>query len=368
MRKQISFMVLVIMIMSGLVIKASSQGEIDITKYLINDQLYYLEIKTPYEVKDIIIEAIDPQNEIVNYSVLRRDFYRKSEEGSKYNIFYITNKMTNLNKISKIRLYSKGNKEIKYNIEELDGVYLETPTLEASTNKEVTNLRVMTYNIHHGKSLLGRDTLKDILALIRESDADIIGIQEVDNGVYRSKFRNQIKYLAENLSMYYAYGDNFNYFGGKYGNGVISKYPIVNYENILLPSKSEQRGLLSTTIDLGSERIQFMVTHLGLYKSERREQIETIKKHMDTVPYEKILVGDFNSTQDTGEISSLSKTMLDTGYVSGNNHQPTYDLSIVSGRIDYLFISPSLQLNQYNVIKSRASDHYPAVIDIELPQ
>ncbi|SCX94188.1 endonuclease/exonuclease/phosphatase family protein [Alkaliphilus peptidifermentans] len=366
-KKRLVILVILLMMLSSVVMKASSQGEMTVTKYLMNEEIHYLEVKAPYEVEEIILEALDDKNEIVQYSVLKSSFSRKADDLNRYKYFYVTSNRTDFHKINKIRLYSNGSKEKKYIIEEMEEVHLQAPSIEVLNDREVTNLKIMTYNIHHGKNLLGRDTLNIIADLIKETDADIIGVQEADNGIYRSKFRDQMKYLAEYLSMYYVYGDNLSFLGGQYGNGILSKYPITSYENLLLPSKREQRGLLSATIDVHEKEVQFMVTHLGLNQAERIRQIDTIKKHMEIIPREIILMGDFNATPDTDEIRTLSKKMVDTGYVSDNNNQPTFDLPILSGRIDYIFLSPSIQLEEYNVIKSRASDHYPIVIDIALP-
>lgn len=227
-------------------------------------------------------------------------------------------------------------------------------------------MKIMSYNIHHGKSLLGMYTLDEIADIIKESEAEIIGLQEVDSYFARSKFQNQLKYLADKLLMNYAYGYNINIAGAKYGNGILSNYPIVSYENLKLPSGKEQRGLLSAVINIDSKKINFLNTHLGLTASERLIQVQTISKYLDTLSNEIILVGDYNATDNSREVHEMSKKLTDVGYVTNNNHIPTFEVPFLSRRIDYIFTSSNIKINDYKVIRKNASDHYPIIADIKI--
>ena len=84
------------------------------------------------------------------------------------------------------------------------------------------NIRVMSYNIHHGISQSGKLDIEKIAEVIRESGAQLVGRQEVDNRFVRSLFRDQAKELAEMLDMHYYFGENFTLLGAGYGNAVLS--------------------------------------------------------------------------------------------------------------------------------------------------
>lgn len=362
----VSMVVLFVMV-SSFLMKVSSQEDIGVVKYVNNGGIQYIEIGASGNTEEIIVEALDAEKEIIHYAVLSNPAQKIDGDGNRRNYFYIPKSRGDLNSFTKLLIYPPNSNSKKYSMSELETIDITNEDVGGAEAVKMKELKVMSYNIHHGKNILGRDTLDIIAALIEESGADIIGLQEVDNGMYRSKFRNQLKYLADSLSMYYAYGENLNILSGRYGNAILSKYPIVYSENILLPSKREQRGMLRADIDVDGRKINFMSTHLGLNIEEREKQMKVITDYTKTLTDEIIIVGDFNAQPEEDEIRRFSKFMIDTGYAAGESHQPTFDFPFVSGRIDYIFISPSFTLNEYRVIKSRASDHYPVEALLTLP-
>jgi endonuclease/exonuclease/phosphatase family metal-dependent hydrolase len=359
-------MILVFMLFFMVNIKVTSHEEIYAVRLLQGEKIKHIEVITPQSVNKITLDALDKEGRITHFFTLKDYAQKKNSSGNSNNIFYITEKAGNLNNIHKLILYWDNNKKKTLEIEEMDSVSLPEDVTQNLSGGETMNFKVMTYNIHHGKNLLGRNTLDKVADIIHESKADVIGLQEVDSGVIRTGFKDQIHYLSEKLSMYYAYGPNINLLGGKYGNAVLSKYPIESYENIQLPSRREQRGLLSTKINVDGKRIYFLTTHLGLNDEERMNQVNTISKYLETLPREVILAGDFNALYDSPEIHEITKRLTDVGYAAGNNTVPTYEVLFLSARIDYIFSSSLFKINGYDVIKSKASDHYPVIADLKL--
>lgn len=102
-----------------------------------------------------------------------------------------------------------------------------------------SSLRVMSYNIHHGATKDGEDSIEKIANLIREVNADIIGLQEVDRFTARSNFKDQIKLLADKTGMDYIFGETVNVATGITGNAILSRYPIISEDNFMLPSLIE---------------------------------------------------------------------------------------------------------------------------------
>lgn len=81
--------------------------------------------------------------------------------------------------------------------------------------KEVSTT-VMSYNIHHGVGIDGQLSLQRIADVIRDSGAEIVGLQEVDRHYgERSDFKDQAKELADLLGYHYAYGANLDLEPGK---------------------------------------------------------------------------------------------------------------------------------------------------------
>lgn len=115
-------------------------------------------------------------------------------------------------------------------------------------------INVMTYNIHGGKDIEGNLTLYGISNLIKEAGVDVIGLQEIDVFLKRSYFLNEIKYLANRLKMHYVFGPNLRMGFGSFGNGILSRYPIVKKKNYHIYSMGERRGVLTALIQLNENK------------------------------------------------------------------------------------------------------------------
>lgn len=351
----------------SLTINANSKENINIIKYVTDDLVSHVEVITPINISSITLDVFNANKEMT-HSILLTDPVLKSGDNIKdnSNVFYITKDFADFDEFNELVLYSKTKypeyfKFVDLSTQELD----KNRTLFLKTS-ETLDFKVMSYNINHGKSLLGMNTLDEIADIIEESGADIIGLQEVDANFARSQFKNQIKYLADKLSMNYVYGDNVNIVGARYGNGILSKYDIISYENIKIPSGKEQRGLLVAVIDIDGYKINFLNTHLGLCPSERMTQIKIISNYLNTILGETILVGDFNYLPSSEEAHEMSKRLTDVGYATNSNRTPTFEVPFLSGRIDYIFIGSNIKPINYKVLYKKASDHYPIVADIKI--
>ncbi len=232
-------------------------------------------------------------------------------------------------------------------------------------NTAEMDLRVMTYNIHHGISAAGHMDLDAIASVIEESGAQIIGLQEVDKRFIRTLFRDQVKELAQKLNMYYCFGETFNILGAEYGNAVLSKFPITSVNNLQLDSTGEPRGIISAAVDVNGKVINFLVTHLSLSKNLRNVQIQQIKRYLDLLEDEVILVGDLNATPEQGEVMYIDRYLKNAVRDTARDRIGTYeDADGTQVQIDYIFISPEIRVKDVFVVNSPASDHLPLIADI----
>lgn len=238
-------------------------------------------------------------------------------------------------------------------------VITEPTQPEEKVYLEKIPLRVLTYNIAHGEQGLDK-----ILDLLKASQADVIALNEVDNGMARSEFVAQAAWLANELGMHYYFGPAKDM---TYGNAVLSHYPILEVNNIVLPSLRENRGCLTALVQLLDTQVRFFITHLGLRQQERFQQIEDIKAFMDSYPEEnKLLLGDFNAKPFSPEIEMITANLLDAFAQKGQGEGVTYP-AISEARIDYIFVSPKIGINQVKVLNDQAaSDHYPVLAQLEI--
>ena len=141
-------------------------------------------------------------------------------------------------------------------------------------------LRVLSYNIHRA---IGVDRLfrpERIVEILAHHDADIVLLQEVDEGVPRSREMDLAKNLAQRLGFrHYAVGHNVSLRKGRYGNATLSRFPIIRERNIdLTVGDRKRRGCQHTTIEIGpteesTQRLEVFNLHLGLSARERQRQV-----------------------------------------------------------------------------------------------
>lgn len=229
-------------------------------------------------------------------------------------------------------------------------------------NKLDVKLKIMTYNMHRGIGKNGRLDLTATAEVIKKSDAAIIALQEVERHSIRTVFQDQIKQLSVNTNMNYAYGKSINVLNGQYGNGLLSKYPIEEYKVYDMPSDREQRTVLRAVINIGGYRLAVYNVHLGLKEVERIEQVDFIMKMLETETIDHILMGDMNTKSD--KLTLITDSMKDSAKGSKKLQQSTFDEKGVSERIDFIFVSPSIEVTNYDVLISDASDHYPVTSEV----
>ncbi|MGI6189028.1 MAG: hypothetical protein GX041_04900 [Clostridiales bacterium] len=235
-----------------------------------------------------------------------------------------------------------------------------TGMMGAKVDESDQGILVMSFNIRHGVDHTGKESLDSIIDEIKAYKPQIIALQEVDCRMPRSRFRNQAKIIADALGYNYIYGDTINFMGIKYGNTILSAYPIVEYKNIRLPSRSlEGRAILVSKINIGGEIYHVLNTHLGLDGKERNKQIGVINNILKEIDGNIILMGDFNEQADTLTAEEINRKMIDTAVETCNEYLNTYAYysDIPNTRIDHIYVSQSIQVIDHFVIPSRVSDH-----------
>ncbi|MFN9083801.1 MAG: endonuclease/exonuclease/phosphatase family protein, partial [Acidobacteriota bacterium] len=81
------------------------------------------------------------------------------------------------------------------------------PLLAWSACPEV---RVLTYNIHHGEGIDGRFDLQRIARVIQNSHADIVALQEVDQRTNRIRRADTLAELARMTGLQPLFGKSMN--------------------------------------------------------------------------------------------------------------------------------------------------------------
>lgn len=253
-----------------------------------------------------------------------------------------------------------------------------------------TRLRVLSYNIHAGIGVDGRFDLDRVANVIRGTEADVVGLQEVDR-CYRSKteYTDQIEHLSERLGMEFAYGTAIERppiaesdgVSRRYGVAVLSRHPITDTETHPLSNgpETEQRVLLETCLDVRDVPWTFATTHLGLAEDVRRRQVTDVLDRLADRTERVLLTGDFNATPDSNAIDRLTERFRDAFADADLGDADTFPTSSIErnehgavevfrkpARIDYVFYTPDLRLRDVELVESPASDHAGVVAALEL--
>ncbi len=204
------------------------------------------------------------------------------------------------------------------------------------------SLKIVTYNIKCGYYATG-NTLDTIAQMLKDVDADIVGLQEVDYLSTRSGATvDQLKYLAEKAGYrYYKFTPvvqlgktkvpiTTNVTANLYGHGILSKYPITGHERIYFEtqgtnvdgSAKEVRALGRYEIDVNGKKLAFYNTHLD--GGVGRAQYKEIQDHYMVKDQYAIFTADMNETLPELE-----------GYLNEDRIEVLTD----SGRIDHIFVS-----------------------------
>jgi endonuclease/exonuclease/phosphatase (EEP) superfamily protein YafD len=238
-------------------------------------------------------------------------------------------------------------------------------------------LTVMTINVGNG---LAPD--QRVLAALRSSDADIIGIEELN--------RRQALVLEEGLGDLYPYTA---FFGDSYeGRGLLSRYPIVSAEMVGVVADrpdvlaAVDTGTLLLTVIVGHPRPQVM--RRGRVKFETaslRQLLHLARLAEQHAP--ALLVGDFNMSPRHPGYARFRKLGLTDAFAEGGTGRGwTFPLrlgvvgtgdmpgdrkiirAIPVKRFDHIWHTPELVTESAWIGPDAGSDHASVVARILLPE
>ena len=98
-------------------------------------------------------------------------------------------------------------------------------------------INLMSFNTQHCLNYIEQKKDFDIMAnAIKECGADIIGLNEMRDKGPDKEYEAQTKIIADKLGYYHYFAKAIDFSGvNPYGNALISKYPIISAEVILIP-------------------------------------------------------------------------------------------------------------------------------------
>lgn len=250
--------------------------------------------------------------------------------------------------------------------------FLCTISLGVFAQKDIATLEVISYNIHHGANKDEVLKLDQMGTFLKNLNAALVGLQEVDSLCNRSAKTDQMKELAEATGMYSAFARHFSYDGGSYGLGILSTFPLSDVRNDRITSKSvngqkRSLALLSAIAILpNGNKVRFATVHFALDQPTRMIQAKEVLDYLkedDNIPV--ILTGDLNAEPENEAIGLLQSEFSITDKKLGF----TFPVHNASKKIDYIMVSTK---NLVSVKESKVfvnedhSDHLPLWSAVEL--
>ncbi|HEX6307693.1 MAG TPA: endonuclease/exonuclease/phosphatase family protein [Longimicrobiales bacterium] len=188
-------------------------------------------------------------------------------------------------------------------------------------------LDIVAFNIRYAHRVdLAIELLRTDSALRR---ADVLLLNEMDeNGTWL---------IAEALGMHYVYYPAVLHrrTGRDFGNAVLSRWPIVEDERIVLPHVARfqrtERTATAATLRVGTELVRVYATHLGTFfeigPGARREQLRTILEDSRRYRY-AVIGGDMND-------SRIGSMVGEYGFTWPTREGPR---TMTFGRVDHIFV------------------------------
>ena len=317
-------------------------------------------------------------------------------------------------------------------------------TLAGATPKQPDGvLKVMSYNIQY---LAGKDyvffydlpdfagpdtrpspeaiarTLEQVVSVIKEQDADVVLLQEVDEGSSRTDKENQTQLILSRLQDRYGYYAETFYWKALYVphpmiNGsvgmkltTLSKYPIRSATRYQLPRIQENyivsrfnfyRAIFETRIEVGNTEMAVLNTHFDAFAHSSETMQKQVQCAMDvlgsldeqSIPW--IIGGDFNllppgfrdtmsqeKAQYFSEVTELApmfehyRSIPSLDAIAGPDPKQWYThfpnnpkIAAPDRIIDFQFYSKQLKMREAQVLQGDTwsiSDHLPVIGVYEL--
>jgi endonuclease/exonuclease/phosphatase family metal-dependent hydrolase len=222
-------------------------------------------------------------------------------------------------------------------------------------------LTVATYNIHKCAGLDRRVKLERIADVLKEIDADLVGIQEV--------FRPQAEALAERLEMQVAMGPTNKLNGLPYGNAVLTRLPIQSSHTFDLSwAAREPRGGIRLDLRMEDGLLHVFNVHFGLKIRERAAQVRMlVREHIlnRDLTGPRIVIGDLNEWFP-GTVGRVLRRELHGPRIIRRTHPAPLPIFA----LDRIYWDRHFMSDGFRVHRSRlarvASDHLPVVARLRL--
>jgi endonuclease/exonuclease/phosphatase family metal-dependent hydrolase len=238
-----------------------------------------------------------------------------------------------------------------------------------TAEEQVQRFTAASYNIHQCIGTDGRRDPGRIARVIRELDAQVIGLQEVNSKSSGNREEAQMDYLAQATGLRAVAGPTIRRADSHYGNVLLTSYPIAEARlvDLSVPGR-EPRGAIDAMLEIQAQAVRVIVTHFGLTLFERRNQVEHLRQILQGKNEQPVML-----LGDTNEWLPMSRAIRTLHRLFGKSPtKPTFPARFPLFPLDRIWVRPGSALETVRVHKSPsakiASDHLPLKVIVALPR
>lgn len=209
--------------------------------------------------------------------------------------------------------------------------------------------------------------LEQIADILRQSECDIIGLNEVRGEGPSPYYDNQAEILANLTGLHYFFAPAVEFPNeGSYGTAILSRFPIVSGEIVRIPpakelSRREPRCFLKATVQ-AENAVTVLISHFGGHPREQEISVDTLLSQMTHLKTPVLFLGDLNTTPGDGILDRIYEKMEEAFFPENPATFPSFH---PVRKIDYIFASGPAQFSEQRVLDVVASDHFPLVATVE---
>lgn len=272
----------------------------------------------------------------------------------------------------------------------------------SQADSDTSTIRVMSYNVQmfHGLQENAVQSRDKTVEIIDSVSPDILCVQEFYT---RAEGASDMKELFDRkLNLQYSYfipaAEN-EY--DAYGIAIFSKYPIVDSGSLNV--NKHQRivnRIVYADINKSGKNFRIYNVHLqsiGFDQQDyeyikqgpgtspadvestkrigrrlkqaylkRNEQVDILYSHTRTASIPYIVAGDFNDTPLSYSVNKLASDMNNAFVEKGSGLGVTYNGAFPNFQIDYILASREFEIQSFQIVPKKLSDHYPIWSDLQL--
>lgn len=163
--------------------------------------------------------------------------------------------------------------------------------------------------------------LQNISKVIKEIDADVIALQEIES----LQALKDLRYTLTTKGLHYKYFKIADKKNTTTKVAVLSKIPFTSTQEIMVTSSHKYRNILEVKVNINNKTLYLFINHWKAKSGPESQRIisaKALRKRIQTIGYDKniILLGDFNSDYEEHIKFIRKRKHNDTAGKTGINH------------------------------------------------